>query len=235
MSLRMDLHGWKLQEFIDVIGSKNATVLERASAHLEELYKGAKDDDLSKALAWLHTLINEGHSLRWERERPAVAMDGALLAMQMEAGIHVNVIYSLVEAIRREEFLHPAFDSWGQGVSTGLRNEFSACGFIGSRECSIEFLQALHRLDGGTPLFGDDFYTSWQYYSIIENDRIAALVQGFEGVLRFERKLPADIPDHIRERFKVRVSDDYKKLISDLIGWLGQIEQAGQDAFILWS
>jgi hypothetical protein len=57
MSLRMNLYGWQLQEFIDVIGSKNAKVLETASAHLAEEFKGRSDHaDLPKAIAWLRTL-----------------------------------------------------------------------------------------------------------------------------------------------------------------------------------
>jgi hypothetical protein len=236
MSLRMNLYGWKLQEFIDVIGSKSAKVLETASAHLAEKFKGRSDHaDLPKAIAWLRTLINEGHPLRQDRERPTVGADGDLVVMHMEAGIHVAVINSLVVTLRREEFLNPAFDSWSQGISSAIHKELRVCGFIGSSQCSVEFLQALWRLDGGTPLFGDDFCTGWEYYSIIENDQIAALVTSFEAALRFERILPDGIPEEARKRLRTRLSDDVREFLGNLIGWFGQIHQAGQDAFITWS
>src|SRR5262245_29699396 len=124
MSLRMALYGWKLQEFIAVIGSKDAKVLEAASAHLAEAFEGHRDQTtLPKAMAWLRTLINKGFPLRNQRERPTVAADGDLLVMRMEAGIHVAVIHSIFWGIRREEFLNPASDTWGQGVSSSLHEE----------------------------------------------------------------------------------------------------------------
>jgi hypothetical protein len=133
---------------------------------------------------------------------------------------------ALFLALRRAEFLNPAFDSWSQGISSAIHNELRACGFIGSSQCSVEFLQALWRLDGGTPLFGDDFCTGWEYYSIIENDQIAALVTSFEAALRFERILPDGIPEEARKRLRTRFSDDVRKFLGDLIGWLGQIHQS---------
>jgi hypothetical protein len=88
----MNLYGWKLQEFIDVLGSKNATLLETAFVNLEGKYKGERNEaDVAKALGWLRTLINEGHSLRKDREFPTLGMDGALVAMHMEDGVHVAV------------------------------------------------------------------------------------------------------------------------------------------------
>src|SRR5262249_25039951 len=152
---------------------------------------------LPKASAWLQTLINEGYPLRHQRQRPTVAADGDLLVMRMEAGIHVAVIHSIFLAIRRGEFLHPAFHTLGQGVSSGLHDELRACGFIGSNKCSVPFLQALFKLDGGAPLFGDDFSTGWEFYSIIENDQIAALITALQAALSFERKLPDGIPEHV--------------------------------------
>jgi hypothetical protein len=61
MSLRASLYGWRLQEFIDVIGSKNSVVLKAAAAHLAEIYKNEKDKSkLQSAIAWLQTLIFSG-------------------------------------------------------------------------------------------------------------------------------------------------------------------------------
>jgi hypothetical protein len=136
--------------------------------------------------------------------------------------------------LRREEFLNPAFDSWSQGVSKALFGELHSCGFLQSDKSSVEFIQALRKLDSGTPLFGDDFCTGWEYYSVIDNPEIAILVGGFQAALDFERKLPDSMPDDVRRRFKTRLLDDTKKFICDLIGWFEQIQQAGQDAFIIW-
>jgi hypothetical protein len=65
---------------------------------------------------------------------------------------------------------------------------------------------------------------------MIENDQIAALVTSFEAALRFERILPDGIPEEARKRLGTRLSDDARKFLGDLIGWFGQIHQAGQDA-----
>jgi hypothetical protein len=113
MALRMNLYGWKLQELIDAIGSKNATLLEKASAHFEEMFQGWSDQtDLPEARAWLRTLIYEGHALRKDREPPSVGTDGALVVVHVEAAVRIAVINSLVRALRREEFVNPASDAW---------------------------------------------------------------------------------------------------------------------------
>jgi hypothetical protein len=236
MSLRPALYGWKIQEFIDVIGSKNVKVQKAALGHLREVYESPGDQaELRKARAWLRTLINKGYPLRRDRKPPIVRADGELLLMRMETGIHVAVVNSLVQALRRDEFVQPLFDRWSQGVSSAIHNELRACGLFGSRASSVEFITALSRLDGGTALFGDGFHTGWEYYSVIEKAQIGLLLAGFEAVLNFERKLPDGIPAEAKKRLRTRVSADARGLITELIDWFGKIERAGQDAFILWS
>jgi hypothetical protein len=236
MSLRMHLYGWKLQEFIDAIGSKNRTLLKKASAHLEKTYKGGRNEaDLPKALAWLRTLINEGHSLRKDRQWPAPGVDGGLVIMHMEAGIHVAAVFCLFEALRRKEYLDQGSDLWSHSVSLALSDDLRACGFNRSGENSAEFIQALWKLGGGTPLFGDDFCTNWEKYAVIENNQLAALVAGFRAAMSFKRNLPNNIPSAARKKLKTRLSGRPKEFIGDLVGWLGQIQEAGQDAFILWA
>jgi len=158
-----------------------------------------------------------------------------LVVMHMEAGIHFAAVFCLFEPLRRKEYLDPGFDLWSDRVSLALSDDLRACGFNNSREYSVEFIQALWKLGGGTPLFGDDFCTNWEKYAIIENNQLAVLVAGFQAALGFKRKLPKSMSASDRKRIKTRLSDKPKEFISDLVGWLGQIQEAGQDAFILWA
>jgi hypothetical protein len=232
----MHLYGWKLQEFIDAIGSKNTRLLKRASSHLEKTYKGGRDEaNLPKALAWLRTLINEGHSLRKDRQWPAPGVDGGLVIMHMEAGIHVAAVFCLFQALRRKEYLDSGFDLWNDRISLALSDDLRACGFNNSRKYSVEFIQALWKLGGGTPLFGDDFCTNWEKYAIIENKQLAILVAGFQAALNFRRKLPKSMSASDRKRINTCLSDRSKQFVSELVGWLRGIQRASQDAFILWA
>jgi hypothetical protein len=233
MSLRPSLYRWKLREFIDMIGSKNSVVLKAAAAHLADIYKNEKErSKFQSANAWLQTLINQGLPLRRDRERPTVGAKGNLLATHMEAGIHVAVIHSLICTLGAKRV---TFDEWSQGIHGAIHKELRESGFLRSEKVQLEFLLTLRKLDCGTPLFGDDFYTGWEFYSIIENHEIAALVAGFRAALRFKRELPRSFPKEARKRIKTRVSDDFRDFIGKSVKWFGQIQKAGQDAYILWS
>jgi hypothetical protein len=233
MSLRVTLYSWKLQEFIDVIGSKNSVVLKAAATNLANIYKREKDNSkLNSANAWLRTLINQGFPLRRDRKRPTVGAKGKLLVMHMEAGIHVAVIHSLICSLGAKRV---TFDEWSQGIHGAIHKELRECGFLRSEKVQVEFLLTLGKLDCGTPLFGDDFFTGWELYSIIENHEIAALVAGFRAALRFKRKLPRGLPKDVKKRLKTRVSDDCREFLGKSVKWFGQIQKAGQDAYILWS
>ena len=236
MSLRVTLCSFRLQELIDVIGSKNAVVLKAATSHLAEVYKNEKDESkFQSANAWLRTVINEGVSLRRDRKTPSVGKKGNLLVLHMEVGTHIAVIHSIVRVLGGKELV---FDEWSQGISGAILSELSGCGFSDSRrgqKGQLEFLLTLRKLDCGTPLFGDGFHTGWEFYSIIENKEIAVLVAGFREALRFKRELPDWLPKDRKKQLKTRVSDDCRKFLGKSVKWLAQIQKAGQDAYILWS
>jgi hypothetical protein len=232
MSLRVTLCSWKLQEFIDVIGSKNSVVLKAAAAHLADIYKNEKDKpQLHSANAWLRTLINQGLPLRRDRERPTVGAKGKLLVMHMEAGVHVAVIDSIVSALGGKQL---AFDVWGSRLSSALHSELRRCGFFQTR-VPLDFITTMGKLDGGTPLFGDGFHTGWEFYSVIENHEIAALVAGFRAALRFRRKLPRSFSKEARKRVSTRLPDDLRPLLGKIVKLFAQIQKESQDAYILWS
>jgi hypothetical protein len=233
MSLRPSLYSWKLQEFIDLIGSKNSVLLKAAAAQLADIYKNEKaKSKLQSANAWLGTLINQGLPFRRDRERPTVGANGNLLVTHMEAGIHVAVIHSVVCALGAKRV---TFDEWGQATHNAIHRELRESGFLRLGKVQLDFLTTNQKLACGTPLFGDDFYTGWEFYSIIENHEIAALVAGFRAALRFKRKLPRGLPKDARKRIKTRVSDEFRDFIGKFVKWFRQIQKAGQDAYILWS
>ncbi len=233
MSLRVTLCSWKLQEFVDVIGSKNSVVLKAAASHLANVYKHEKDNSkLNSANAWLRTLINQGLPLRRDRKTPTVGAKGNLLVLHMEAGIHVSVINSIVSALGGKQ---RACDEWGSGLSSAFHSELRRCGFFRDTRVPLDFITTLVKLDGGTPLFGDGFHTGWEFYSVIENREIAALVAGFRAALRFRRILPRSFPKDARKRVQTRLSDDLRPLLGKIVKLFAQIQKAGQDAYIIWS
>src|SRR5262249_29180982 len=82
LSLRMNLYGWNLPSFTQALGSKDAAVLEGATARLAQTVQ--EGPALSRAKAWLQTLISSGFPLRADREPPPEAADGGLLTVLME-------------------------------------------------------------------------------------------------------------------------------------------------------
>jgi hypothetical protein len=46
--------------------------------------------------------------------------------------------------------------------------------------------------------------------------------------------LPEGYPEEATKKMRTGLSEGGKQLIGDMIKWLGQIQRAGQDAFILW-
>jgi hypothetical protein len=231
----MNLYGWRLSSFKQALGSKDPALLEAATTRLSEALR--EEAALSKARAWLQTLIESGFPLRQDRPPPSEPGDGGLLTVQMETPIHIAVVHCLARAIAREGDLDLAMDSssWAHPAVGSLYDELAACGFTRSKDCVLQYHSWMLRLNRGIPLFGDDFRTSWEFYTWFTNEELAAMVPVFQAAADFKRPLPKSYSAEARKKMRTSLSDGGKKFIGDLIRWLGQIQQAGQDAFILWS
>lgn len=235
MSLRMNLYGSSLSSFVAVLGSNDATVLEKAMARLSELL--SKEPELSKSKAWLRTLIERGCPLQEDREPPSEPDDGGLMTVQIETEVHMCAVYSLVRAIARPDDLDLSgeSDSWAHPAVGSLYNELSACGFTGSKECPTKYHSWMMNLSNGTPLFGDDFWTQWSFYTWIKNVELAEMLPVFRTAAQFERPLPEGYSEEAAKKMLTRLSKGGQHFIGDLINWFSQIQQAGQDAFIYWA
>ena len=233
MSLRMNLYGWSLDSFLDVLGSKNAAVLKAASAHLTESYPD-KPEYAKKAKAWLRTLINTRVPLQRDRKPLAVPDNGGLMMVQMETELYAWVTFSILRAIAREDHLNPATQSYKHPSIRMLWDEFINCRFVDSKECPWQIHWWMGQLEGGTPLFGDGFRTSWSYYTIFTNADLGEIIRVFHAGARFKRKVPRSVPKEVREKLQKSLSRGGKEFIADLMNWFGQIHKAGQDAFIMW-
>jgi hypothetical protein len=73
----MNVYGWSLPSFRQVLGSKDSAVLEKATALLSKTLP--KEPGLSKAKAWLATLIERGFPLRQGRQPPSEGQDAFIL------------------------------------------------------------------------------------------------------------------------------------------------------------
>jgi hypothetical protein len=230
----MNLYGWHLSSFTEVLGSKNSALLEAASARLLEALP--KEPGLSKAKAWLKTLIETGSSLRQDRPPPSEPADGGLLTVQMETEIHVTVVHCLARAIARPDHLDLAGESsnWKHPAVGSLYNELAACEFKHSGKCPVDYHTWMLTLSIGSPIFGDDFRTDWSFYSLFTNQELAAIIPVFQAAEQFKRSLPDNLPEDYRAKMRTSLSEGGKEFIGDLITWFSQIQQAGQDAFILW-
>jgi hypothetical protein len=231
----MNLYGWRLSSFRQVLGSKDSALLEAATARLAKDF--SKDPAaLARAKAWLQTLIESGFPLRQDRPPPSEPADGGLLTVQMETATHVAVVHELARAIAREDDLDLAIDSssWAHPAVGSLYEELASCGFTRSKDCSVQYHSWMVRLIKGTPLFGDDFRTSWEFYTWFTNEELAAMVPVFQAAADFKRPLPKGYPQGARKKMRTGLSEGGKAFIGDLIKWFSQIQQAGQDAFILW-
>lgn len=230
----MNLYGWSLPAFEQVLGSKDATVLGKATTLITEMLPN--EPAQSKAKAWLRTLVMNGFPFRQDRERSLEPADGGLLMVQMETEAHAFTVYCLARAIARDEHLDLADDSsnWKHPAVAALYRELASCGFTKSKSCCVQYFSWMSGLSNGTPLFGDDFRTEWSYYTLFTNSDLGAMVPVFQAAADFRRTLPEDIPEELAKTMATSLSEAGKEFILDLIRWFGQIQQAGQDAFILW-
>jgi hypothetical protein len=105
----MNLYGWSLPSFTAVLGSKDAAVLEAATARLAETLP--EEPALSRARAWLRTLIEDGFPYRHDRKPAAEPAGGGLLNVQMETEAHVLAVHCLARAIARDDHLDLADES----------------------------------------------------------------------------------------------------------------------------
>jgi hypothetical protein len=56
----------------------------------------------------------------------------------------------------------------------------------------------------------------------------------FQAAADFKRPLPKGYAKEARKKIRTALSGSGKEFIRNLITWFSQIQQAGQDAFILW-
>jgi hypothetical protein len=230
----MNLYGWSLPSFKQVLGSKDSAVLEKATVLITETLPN--EPAQSKAKAWLHTLILNGFPLRQGREQSSEPADGGLLTVQMETEAHALTVYCLARAIAREEHLNLAGKSsiWKHPAVGALYRDLASCGFEKSKSCCLQYFCWMSGLSNGTPLFGDDFRTEWSFYTLFSNSDLATMIPVFQAAADFRRTLPEGIPEEFAKTIATSLSDAGKEFLLDLIRWFEQIQQAGQDVFILW-
>ena len=241
MSLRTHLYGWSYESFVRVLGSNNAAVLKAAAAHLSEAFK---DESLrARGEAWLRTLIENSFPLAADREPPSPPDDGGLLVLQMETEVHVIAFHCIVRAIAHDDYLDLANESSDlvHPAAHSLFREIGACGFTDAAHLGNEYWARWMRLLEGTPLFGDDFDTP-SFYTWFSNQDLAETVPIFQAAAEFERPYPksfeAQLPEtreRLQRSYKTSLSEGGKAAATALSKWFGQIQRAGQDAFILWS
>lgn len=231
MALRLNLYGFEQQAVLDVLGSGDRAVLAAAVEHLSKAFRDPAV--VSKAKAWLTTLIMVGCPLRTDRIVPTVGDDGGLLVMQMETEIHVFVVNSIVRAVAKADHKDLAMDSstYHYSAVTALQRELSACKFPVPKE----YYRWMHVLSSGMPLFGDQFHSDWSFYSILANSELAEFIPVLRAAATYERKLPEGIPPEELFRHAVSLSEPGKKFADDLARWFAEIHVAGQDAFVIWS
>jgi hypothetical protein len=234
----MHVYGWSFNSFIDVLASNNAAVLSAATTRLAE----AIDDPatLSRGQAWLKTLIETGFPLARDR-KPSPQPDGGLLTLHMETEYHVLALHAIVRAIAGEGYLDLSEESlnWTHAAVSTLHNELASLGF--SRPTSddpkrwfMDYVRWMSGLSNGTPLFGDDFRTQWSFYTCFDNQELAAVKPVLQAATDFQKRLAEDMPDDVRSSYKTSLSEDGKAFVAAQTKWFGQIQQVGQDAFILW-
>jgi hypothetical protein len=242
MSLRMNIYGSSLTSFKQVLGSKDSAVLEGATECLSAAY-GSHPETLAKAKAWLRTLIEDGFPLRQDREPPSEPGDGGLLTVHMETDIHAFVVHCLVRAIACDDHLDLAEESskWAHPAVESLSRDLWNCGFTRSerrithsKQSIVDYHNWMRKLVNGGPLFGDDFRSQWEIYSFFTNQELAFIIPIFQAALEFGGPVPDNVPDHLKDRVQTRLSEGAKRFLGDLIKWFVQIQEAGQDAFIMW-
>lgn len=234
VSLRMNLYGWRIPEFLRVIGSQDPAVLKRATSRVTESLSSGPAQ--SQAIAWLHTLVMKGYPLRWDREQAMEPAEGELLTVQMETEVHALTVYCLARAIAREEHLEFAGESsyWKHSAVGSLYRELEACGFTRSTSCDPLLFSGITSLENGRPLFGDDFRTEWSYYTWFTNSDLSAMISVFQAAVDYRRDIPEGVSEKFAKNGATSISDDAKQFVTDLNDWFQRIQVAGQDAFILW-
>jgi hypothetical protein len=227
----MNLYGWSLPAFQQVLGSRDCVVLEKAAALIVETLP--EETVQSMATAWLRTLILNGFAFRTESPKP---VDGGLLLVPMETEAHVFTVHCIARAIARDDHLDLASESsnWQHPAVAALYNELSACKFHLSGKCPVEFHTWMSKLSNGSPFFGDDFRTEWSFYTLFSNSELAAMIPVFQAAREFQRALPEGYPEELTKKMATGLSDAGKEFVLDLIKWFGQIQQVGQDALIIW-
>lgn len=234
MALRMNLYGCQISAIHEAVGSKSDTLLEAASAQVADTLN--EESARAKAIAWLETLIQTGHPLNSARPHPSVPEDGSLLVSHVETEIHVCALHCLIQGIQRDDWLDLSGQSshWHHSAISALYNDLAACGFTKSTECPMELFRCLESLNHGTPLFGDDFRTDWSYYSLLPTNEVVGFIQALKVAVEFKRSIPDFIPEHLRETMVISLTDEAREFVTELSGWLRQIADSGQDAYILW-
>lgn len=234
MSLRMNLYGWSQRSFEQALGSKDSVVLDNATARLADVYK--EEADLSVSKSWCRTLIEDGSPLRQQRQPPTIPVDGSLMTLRVETGMHVSVVHCIARAIAREEHLDLSGESsiWAHPAVGGLYRDLASCGFTRSGSCGRPFLVSMSKLSEGTPLFGDAFRTEWSFYTIFGNDELIEMIPMLQAANDFKRTLPKGCPEEMASTMMLCLSDGSSKFAERLIGWFSAIQREGQDAFILW-
>jgi hypothetical protein len=235
----MNLYGWSFQSFRDVLGSKNPSILKAATAHFAE--SQPDESVLARGKAWLQTLIETGYPLQRDCHLPTAPANGGLLTMQMETDTHAFAVYSLTRAIARDDHLDLSGESsdWAHPAASSLWAEVVACKFTRPESSDVRqwitnYVRWMTGLTEGTPLFGDAFRSQWSFYTWFSNEDLAAMVPVLQISAEFELPMPPNLPEEIRAKRKTRLSEGARSFIADLIKWFTRIQEAGQDAFILW-
>jgi len=230
----MNLYGFSKPAFHQVLGSGDETVLQSATALFEE----SQNDEAAcaRGKSWLKTLIMHGHPLHNEHEQTKTPLDGGLLTVKMETETHAFVVYSLARAVAANVSPDLSQDSsnWTYAAISGLQSELSACHFSRSSECPREYHSLIVKLVSGSPIFGEEFRTSWSFYSILTNHELAVIVPILAAAINYERQLPQKMPAELKKQFSTQLSQEGKQFAQELSRWFGQLHAAGQDAFVMW-
>lgn len=231
MSLRLNLYGWNSDKFRQVLGSGNQEVLERSQSLVAEAFK--KEELRDRGQGWLRTLINEKIQLRSERLPAQAPTDGGLLNVLMETEVHAIAVDCLRRAVTRADHLDLSMDSssWSHPAVLNLHRELRTIDFNSSQHGDRRYWTWISVLSNGSPLFGDDFRSDWSYYSILSADDVAGFIPFLKAAVDFERKLPSWAP---AGEHPTSLSEMAKKFAMALCGWFEQIQQAGQEPFIIW-
>lgn len=234
MALRMNIYGCNIQAIKDILGSKNTVILDAVIKNLVDVFHNK--DDHHKALAWLNTLINDGFTLKSERESPTVQSDGGLLIHLLETEVHITVINRIMHVLRDDRSIDLTTHSshYHYSAMTELYRELRLCGFTSSRECPKYFYKLMFALLHGSPLFGDNFHSDWSFYAFLTNQELSQLTSVLNKAKQFERSISKELPEEIRVARKTCLSNMGISFVNDLIEWFSQIHKAGQDAYLLW-